>query len=80
MDNYDRIHENRHVFYADFEGQRYRFYPAEHVNIGRGWMLIEIDRQIGRVISEKEITNIQFTDYTFQDVINDRSARGEPPV
>ena len=61
LDNYGKIHVGM-TFYATYKGKRYRFQAAEHFNIGRGWMLLELDGNIQGIVRDDEIQDIEEMD------------------
>lgn len=66
MRNYELIKENRgKAITATFkpDGKRYRFYAAEHANVGDGWMLIELDGKLPeQIYSEDSIEDLEFSE------------------
>jgi len=60
-DNYEIVRSLRgREFTAMFRGQRRLMRIAEHVNIGRGWMIQLLDDGDYRgIISEKQISEIE---------------------
>lgn len=50
-------------FSATYEGERYRFYAAEHHNLGPGWSCLEIDGRLpSRVYSSGSLSDVQPTE------------------
>lgn len=61
-DNYDFVHAHRHDLIEATHipsGIRSCFYAAEHVNIGRGWMMMDRDHKISGVVSEKDLADLK---------------------